>query len=315
MLRYLTQRTLASLAVLFVIVSCTFFLIKLAPGGLSILTSPEMDPEVVARITANLGLDQPAHVQYMRWLSSVVKGDLGQSLIYNRPVLTMVMERLPATLLLTGSALLVAIIVSIPCGILSARHQHSWIDQALSFISFLGLAIPGFWLGILLVLLFAVKLRWLPAAGMMTAGQEFSWIDRARHLVIPTIVLAVPSMAELMRFTRSTWIDLQHQDFVRVGRAKGLSEFAIQYRHILKNALIPIVTVIGLFLPRLAGGAAIIETLFSWPGMGSLAIDAATNRDAPLILGVTIIVSITVILSNLLVDLTYPLLDPRLKRR
>jgi peptide/nickel transport system permease protein len=314
-LGYTIRRVFASAIVLFVIVTGTFFLIQAAPGGLGILMNPELDPEVVAQIEANLGLDQPAHVQYARWMGNLLRGDMGTSLTYNRPVLTMVLERVPATMLLAGSALLISIVISIPLGVLCARNQHSWIDQLLSSLSFVGLAVPGFWLGILLVILFAARLRWLPAAGMMTTGEPFSYGDRLRHLVLPAAVLAVPIIAETMRFTRSSWLELLHSDFVRVARSKGLSEFSVQYRHILRNALIPIVTVVGLFLPRLVGGAAIVESLFSWPGMGSLAVDAATRRDAPLILGATILVSLGVIVSNLLIDLLYPALDPRLRGR
>jgi peptide/nickel transport system permease protein len=313
LLGYTIRRVFASVLVLFVIVTGTFFLIQAAPGGLGILMNPELDPEVVAQIEANLGLDQPPHVQYARWLGNLLRGDMGISLTYNRPVATMVLERVPATVLLAGSALLLSLAISIPLGIVCARHQHSWLDQLLSSLCFLGLAVPGFWLGILLVILFAAQLRWLPAAGMMSAGEPFSLGDRLRHLVLPAVVLAVPITAETMRFTRSAWLDLLHSDFVRVARAKGLSELSVQYRHILRNALIPIVTVIGLFLPRLVGGAAIVEALFSWPGMGSLAVDAATRRDAPLILGATIVVSVGVIVSNLLIDLLYPALDPRLR--
>lgn len=314
MLRYALQRTVASLAVLYLIATGTFFLIKLAPGGLSILMDPMMDPEVVARIAQNLGLDQPAHVQYGRWLASLARGDFGESLTFRRPVFEMIAERLPNTLLLTGTALLLTVVLSIPLGILAARRQYRWPDQVISLVSFIGLSMPSFWLGILLVILFSVQLGWLPASGMMTAGTAFSLTDRLQHLVMPAVVLAAPSLAETIRFTRSGWLELLQMDFVRVARAKGVAEWTVQYRHILRNALIPIVTVIGLFLPRLVGGAAIIESLFSWPGMGSLAVDAATRRDTPLVMGITIVVSVAVILSNLLIDLLYPLLDPRLRK-
>jgi peptide/nickel transport system permease protein len=313
MLRYMLRRFVASLAVLFLIVTGTFFLIKLAPGGLSILTDPMMDPETARIIAANLGLDQPAHVQYGRWLSTLARGDFGQSLSFRRPVMEMILDRLPNTLLLSGAALLLTILVGIPLGIVSARRQYSATDQLLSFASFLGLAMPGFWLGILLIILFSVVLGWLPSAGMVTAGQPPSLGDRLSHLIMPAFVLAAPTLAETMRYTRSSWLELVHMDFVRVARAKGLSETAIQLRHILQNSLIPIVTFLGLFLPRLVSGAAIVETLFSWPGMGSLAVDAATRRDAPLVMGVTIMVSLAVILSNLVIDLLYPMLDPRLR--
>lgn len=313
MTRYVLVRLVASMVTLFLVVTTTFILIKVAPGGLATLMDPELDPEDAARIAHNLGLDQPAHVQYLRWLGNVARGDLGRSLTYGRPVVSMVLERLPATLQLVGAALLIAITLGIPMGVFSARYQYSLPDQVLSFFSFLGLAIPNFWLGILAVILFSVELGWLPSSDMMTPGIPFSVQDRLRHLVLPALVLATSLTAQLLRYTRSAWLEVLSQDFVLVARAKGLNEFVVQTRHIMKNALIPIVTILGLYLPLLVGGTAVVEALFSWPGMGSLAVDAALRRDSPLILGITVLVSLTVIASNLLIDLLYPILDPRLR--
>ena len=313
MFRYIIQRLLASIAVLFLVLTVTFFLIQFAPGGLDRLMDPNMTPEDAQRIARNLGLDQPAHVQYGRWLTRTLQGDLGRSLSYGRPVLPMVTERLPATLLLAGAALALSVIAGIPLGAYAALKQNSLIDHLISFSSFVGLAAPNFWVGILAIILFSVNLGWLPTSGMSEPGANNLLLDRSLHLIMPALVLATSFLAQIIRYTRSTWLELFRMDYVNVARAKGLSPFPVQAKHVFRNALIPIVTVIGTFLPLLVGGAAVVETLFSWPGMGSLAVDAALRRDTPLILGVTVVVSIAVILSNLVIDLLYPLIDPRIR--
>ncbi len=314
MQRYLLERLTSSVLVLFLVVTITFFMIQIAPGGLSILMSPDMPPAEAARIARNLGLDQPPHVQYLNWISNFLRGDLGNSLTYGgRPVLGMVMERLPATVLLGLASALLALLIGIPVGIYAARNQNTWRDQVMSFLSFLGLATPNFWLGIMLIVLFSVELGWLPSSGMRTIGEPFSIADRLKHLILPTIVLGTSTVAELMRYTRSSWLEIIRLDYVLVAQSKGLSRTSVDFRHVLKNAMIPVITVFGVTLPRLIGGSAIVETLFSWPGLGQLAVDAALRRDTPLILGITIFVSAAVIVSNLLIDLLYPVLDPRIR--
>ncbi|MBA2668179.1 MAG: ABC transporter permease [Trueperaceae bacterium] len=313
MTEYIIKQLFAGAAVLFIVVSATFFLIQAAPGRLSILADPTLDPTVAANIERRLGLDQSAAVQYVRWMTRIGQGDLGNSLVFGRPVLTMILERLPATLLLGFAALLITVFVGIPSGIIAARWPNSPLDQGLSFLSVIGLATPNFWLGILLIILFSVTLGWLPGAGMQTIGQPFSVFDRLAYLVLPAIVLATSTTAELMRYTRSSWLEVINQDFVRSARSKGLSERVVHGKHIMKNALIPVLTILGLTLPRLVGGAAIIESLFSWPGIGSMAVNAAIGRDTTLILGTTIFVAIAVIVSNLFIDLLYGVLDPRIR--
>jgi peptide/nickel transport system permease protein len=314
MQRYLLERLTSSVLVLFLVVTITFFMIQVAPGGLSILMSPDMPPAEAARIARNLGLDQPPHVQYFNWISNFLRGDLGNSLTYGgRSVLGMVLERLPATLVLGLSSALLALLIGIPVGIYAARNQNTWGDQIMSFLSFLGLATPNFWLGIMLIVLFSVELGWLPSSGMRTIGEPFSLADRLKHLILPTIVLGTSTVAELVRYTRSSWLEIIRLDYVLVAQSKGLSRTSVDFRHVLKNAMIPVITVFGVTLPRLIGGSAIVETLFSWPGLGQLAVDAALRRDTPLILGITIFVSAAVIVSNLLIDLLYPVLDPRIR--
>lgn len=311
---YLLQRLLASLAVLLVVVTVTFAMVQVAPGGLSILMNPNLSAAEAERLAGNLGLDRPVFQQYLQWIGNFLTGDFGQSLSYGgRSVLRMVTERLPATLLLGGAAALVSLVIGIPLGILAARRQDGPIDQFVSLLASVGLATPNFWLGILLIVLFSVQLGWLPSSGMRTIGGDGSIGDYLRHLVMPVIVLSTSNLAELVRYTRSSWLEIVRLDYVRVARSKGLSESAVDRRHVLKNALIPVITVFGVSLPRLVGGSAVVETLFSWPGLGQLAVDASLRRDTPLILGITVFVSIAVILSNLLIDLLYPLLDPRIQ--
>jgi len=314
MFSYILRRLLSSLVVLFIVVTITFFMIQIAPGGLSILMRPDITAEEAARLARNLGLDRPPHVQYLNWLRNVLTGDFGQSLAYGgRSVLEMVIERLPATMYLGLSAMLLTLILGIPTGIIAARNQNNAIDQVLSFFSFLGLATPNFWLGIMFIVLFSVELNWLPASGIRSTGAESSLWDRIRHLLMPAVVLGTSSVATIVRYTRSSWLETMRLDYVLVAQSKGLSRRKIDYKHILRNAIIPVVTVFGIALPRIVGGAAVVETLFSWPGLGQLAVDAALRRDTPLILGVTIFISAAVIFSNLLVDMLYPILDPRIR--
>ncbi|MBW7916948.1 MAG: ABC transporter permease [Trueperaceae bacterium] len=313
MARYLLGRALAALLVLWLVITATFVMIQAAPGGLSILMNPNISAEEAARLGRNLGLDRPVHEQYVQWLGNFLRGDLGASLSYaGRPVGAMVVERLPATLKLGLSAALFAVAVGVPLGVAAARHQNGFVDQAAGVVSGTLLATPNFWLGILLIVLFAVQLEWLPASGIRTIGSRGGGLaDQLAHLVMPAVVLGTSTLAELTRYTRSAWLETMRQDYVRTARSKGLARGAVDRKHVLKNALIPVVTVFGVALPRLIGGSAVVETLFSWPGLGQLAVDAALRRDTPLILGVTVFVSLMVVVSNLVIDATYPLLDPR----
>lgn len=314
MTQFLIGRAIASIIVLFLVATFTFFLVQVAPGGLSILMDPNLPASEIARLERVLGVDRPPLEQYLAWLGNILRGDLGSSLTYGgRPVLEMVLERVPATLFLGITAFILTIAIGVPIGIFSARRQNSLPDQVISFFSFLGLAVPNFWLGILLIILFAVQLKWLPTSGIGPSGSDDFLLGRLRHVVLPAMVLATSSMAAIVRYTRSSWLEVVSLDFVRTARSKGLTETNIDRHHILKNALIPVITVIGIQLPRIVGGSAVIETLFGWPGIGQLAVDAALRRDTPLILGVTILVSAGVILSNLLVDMIYPVLDPRIR--
>jgi peptide/nickel transport system permease protein len=313
MTRYLARRLLFSVVVLWVVSIATFAIIHLAPGGPGVLLSPDLSPEEAAQFRRNLGLDDPLPVQYLRWVGALVRGDLGRSLTHGAPVSAMITERLPATLLLAGAAFGLTLVVGIPAGIISAKRRDSVFDYLSTSVAFLGVAMPPFWLGIMLILLFSVSLKLLPSSGMYTLGGDTSLVDLLTHLVMPAVVLGMFSMAEVTRYTRSAILTVLHQDYVRTARAKGLGEMAVLVTHALRNALIPVVTVLGSLIPRFLGGAPVTETVFGWPGMGRLAVDAARLRDYPLVMGITLMISLVVVLTNLAVDILYKYIDPRVE--
>jgi peptide/nickel transport system permease protein len=313
MSRYLVRRLIHALITLLLISLITFTIIHLAPGGPSILQDPEMSQEEAAILRRNMGLDQPLYVQYAKWLYNILRGDFGRSMLHGQPVLRIIGARLWATVILALAGIIITLAVGLPLGVLCALHRNSWLDRLMTLLTFGTISIPPFWLGIMLILIFAVRLRWLPSAGMQTVGAETVSLDLISHLVMPALVLASFTLAQVIRYTRSSLGDVLRENYILVARAKGLTEHTVLARHALKNALIPVVTIIGLMLPSLIGGAAITETVFAWPGIGRLAVDAAFKRDYPVIMGITILVSIAVIASNLLVDLIYPLFDPRIK--
>ena len=310
MTRYIMRRTGEALTLILTITVFTFALINAAPGGPSILLDPSMAPEDTERLRALYGFDRPIYEQYGRWLWQVLQGNLGFSLSVGRPVGELIANALPPTLLLSGTALLVAVCVAIPLGIIAAVKRNSMLDQMLTTISFFGLSLPVFWFGLMLIILFSVTLNWLPAGGMSTPGAA-SFSNVASHLILPVIALSTSIMAELVRYTRSSMIGVLGQDYVRTARAKGLAETPVIVKHAFRTAMVPVVTLLAMLIPRLVGGAAVTETVFSWPGMGRLAVSAALNRDFPTIMGITLVISIIVIISNLLVDLLYTKLDPR----
>jgi len=312
-LNYIIRRLFQTFILLFVVTLAVFILIQAAPGGPSILIDPNMSAEDVQALRQTLGLDEPVHVQYFRWVGSLMHGDLGQSYAMGRPVTELIMQKMPATLLLAGAALVFAVGLGIPLGIISAVKRYSTADYAVTTVSFFGLSVPVFWYGLMLIILFSVKLRILPAGGMYELGREITAWEVFKHLLMPAVVLGTVNMAQITRYTRSSFLTVLRQDYVRTARAKGLRETWVLYKHALRNALIPVVTIIGLILPRFLGGAAVTETVFTWPGLGSLAIAAAYNRDYPTIMGVSLIVSFLAIFSNLLVDLLYSVIDPRVK--
>jgi len=289
----------------------TFTVVRLAPGGPGVLVSPDLPASDVARIRQAMGLDEPLHVQYWAWLSRSVRGDFGTSFMSGRPVLEMVVERLPATLLLAGAAFTIALVVGLTAGIGSALRPNSLTDHVLTAASFIGISTPPFWLGIILILIFSVNLRVLPSSGMQTLGAPSSPLDLVLHLLMPASVLGLISTAAIARYTRAAMLGVLRQDYVRTARSKGLRERVILMRHALRNSLIPVATVLGVTLTGLFGGAPVTESVFGWPGLGQLAVQAARFNDYTLIMAITLFISVVVVATNLIIDLLYVYIDPR----
>jgi len=282
--------------------------------------NPNLTAEALKNLEAKLGLDQPLHIQYLRWLEKVFHGDFGYSYDTKRPAMDEIRDRLPATLYLMGVTFIVVLLISIPIGIASAVKQYSWIDITVTTLSFAGQALPVFWLGLMLVLIFYSWLKnpftggaILPAAGMRTLGRPFSIVDHIKHLILPVTALGLAWVSWYSRYLRASMLDVIYQDYVRTARAKGLRERVVIYRHAFKNAAIPLVTMVALDIPTLFNGALYVETIFSWPGMGRLFFRAATRRDYPVLMAVIMASSVMIILCNLLADMIYAYLDPRIR--
>lgn len=315
MWRYMLRRLVQAIPLLFGISLVSFFIMRLAPGGplSGLLMNPKVSPADVARLEHLWGLDQPLYIQYFKWLGAMLQGNWGFSYRSGLPVWDAIMSRLPATFTLMFSAFVLSVAVAIPSGILSAVKRYSLPDYVVTILAFLGVAMPSFWFGLMLQLLFSVKLGWLPSSGMQTIGAAFNLFDRLRYLAMPTIVLALLSIAGWSRYMRSSMLEAIHQDYVRTARAKGLAERVVIGKHALKNAMIPVVTVMGLDLPTWFGGAAITEAIFAWPGMGRLYVEAVFSRDYPILMANLMLTAFLVVAGNLLADLLYAFFDPRIK--
>src|SRR5215211_7232362 len=313
---YLIQRFIHSVTILFGISVLVFVLVELAPGDVvDSMISPEdfVTPEVKAQMRKELGLDEPAPIRYVRWLGRMVQGDFGYSLAARKPINDMILARMPTTLELVGFALFISLVLGVGTGVIAAVKQYSWADYLATFSAFAWLSFPGFFLGMLLIYLFAVRLNWFPAFGTSTAGAENHLLDRLDHLVLPGITLGLGLTAALTRYTRSSLLEVLNSDYMTTARAKGLQERSVIVRHGLRNALIPIVTVVAFRMPYLISGAVIIETVFQWPGLGFLTLNAATQKDYPLIMALALAVSVVVIVSRFLADIAYSLVDPRIR--
>lgn len=310
---YILGRLVQSIILIVIVSGFVFAIIHLAPGGPLILNNPDVDARLARDISERLGLNDPLPVQYGRWLGNLLQGKLGLSYQYSVPVSQLIAERMQGTLLLGGVALMIGILFSIPLGIISATRRNSIWDALATFIALFGVSVPVFWLGIMLIVVFSVTLNVLPSAGMFTVGAPFSLGDRLKYLLMPAIVLATLPLAQLTRYVRSSTLEVIRQDYVRTAHAKGLGNRVVLMDHVLRNALIPYVTVVGVLIPRVLGGAAITEAVFAWPGMGRLAVEAAFTRDYPLIMGIIVVVAVIVVGANLLTDLAYGVLDPRIR--
>jgi peptide/nickel transport system permease protein len=315
MTRYLLVRVLQGVVLLFIVSALVFLIVHSTPGGPAILNNPDVDPETARALARDLGLTDPLTVQYGRWLGRALMGNFGKSYQHQFPVIGLIRARMPNTLILAGTALLLAVLIAVPLGVVSAVRRYSVVDYAATVGAFFGVSIPGFWLGIMCIVLFSVTLGWLPSAGMRTAGVTASTADLLRHLIMPAVVLSTFPLAQLMRYARSSMVEVLGQDYIRTARAKGLGPGRVIAAHALRNALIPVVTVLGVVTPRLLSGAVITETIFAWPGLGRLAVDAAITRDYPVIMGLTMTTALMVVISNLVTDVAYVALDPRISLR
>lgn len=321
MSRFLVRRLLQMIPLLLGISILSFLIIKSAPGDpLVVYIDPNKPPpsaEDMANLRAKLGLDQPVMVQYVSWLGSALQGDLGFSLTGRRAVSAEIGDRLPATMLLGLSSLLVALLLSIPIAILSAVRRYTLLDYIITTLSFIGISMPAFFLALLLMQIFSVQLRWLPTTGMRDVRENYQGMaavaDVALHLILPTIALGTASLARWVRYQRSSLLDVLSQDYIRTARAKGVPEGRILRFHALRNALMPLVTLVGLSIPQLVSGSFIVEFVFGWPGLGLLAVNAALKRDFPIIMGVTMLTAIFIVLGSFLADLAYHWIDPRIR--
>jgi peptide/nickel transport system permease protein len=311
---FILRRLLSVVPVLLIITFATFALMQLLPGGplAAYENNPEISQKDIERLRHEMGLDQPIHVQYWSWLKNFARGDWGYSFTTKRPVLSEIWDRLPNTLYLTGLSLIVALLIAIPAGIISATRQYSVFDHITTTLAYIGRSMPVFYSGLLLIIIFSIWLRWLPSGGMQTLGQQFSLIDSLRHLFLPVLSLATLIAAKYVRFLRTSMLEVIHLDYIRTAAAKGLSERMIIFKHAFRNAAIPLVTVVAIDLPVLFAGALFTETIYSWPGMGRLFVDAATRFDYSVVMGIVAAIAFLVVVSNLLADVVYAILDPRI---
>ena len=314
MTAYLLRRVLAVIPVMLVVATVAFVLIHLAPGDpAAIIAGPYATRDDLDRLRHQLGLDQPLPVQLVRWYGRLLVGDLGDSIFLRRPVTEAIVERLEPTLLLTAWATLIAVLIGVPAGVVSARYHNSAVDQSFMAMALFGLSIPNFLLGLLMILVFGVWLRWLPVAGYVPLDGGL-W-PNLRSLLMPSVSLGLVQSALIARITRSSMLDVLREQFILAGRAKGLDEKVVVYKHALKNAIIPTLTVVGITFALLIGGAVVIETVFNIPGLGRLIISAVLRRDYPVIQGVVLLIAVAYTLVNLMVDLAYLAFDPRIRYR
>ncbi len=319
-MNHITARVAWSLGLILAVIVMCFSLIHLAPGDVAIVIAGDSgagDPEVIAEIREDLGLDDPFLVQLGGYVGDVAQGDLGTSYRFNEPVTELIVTRLWPTFLLVGTAVSFAIVLGVLVGVFTARRPESPISHGVTVFSLTGYSMPVFWTGLLLVIMFASNVQWFPVSGMRDVRLEGNWleewIDVAHHLVLPAITLGVIYLAQYSRLSRASMLEVLQSDYVRTARAKGLAERRVVYKHALRNAVIPVVTVAGLQFGQMLSGALLVETVFNWPGLGRLAADSVFQRDAPVLLGILILSSTLVVIINILTDVVYRLIDPRIR--
>ena len=314
---YLIKRLIQTIPILFGITIISFLIINLAPGSpVGMTLNPTASPKVIEQMRKNYDLDKPLHLQYLLWLKRLFTGNL-YSFKDGKPVLDKILERLPATLVLNFMATLLIFSLAVPLGVFSATHRYSFLDNLGTFLAFLGISIPSFWLAYLLIL-GVVKIFGVPVLGLRSFGldQPGIWVllsDRIWHLMLPATVLAVGGIAAISRYTRSSMLEVLRQDYIRTAKAKGLTDEEVYYRHALRNALLPIITLFGFLVPGLIGGSVIIETVFAWPGIGRLAYQAVLSRDYSVVMTILTLTSALTLLGNLLADILYAFTDPRIR--
>lgn len=310
MLKIIIKRVLQLIPVLLISMSITFVITRVLPGNPAVtILGPQASVEDIARMEEKMGLDEPMPVQYVHYIGGVLTGDLGTSYRYNKPVAALLFEKLPNTLLLALASLLIALVIGIPVGIISAVKQYSIFDYGAMFTALVGVSVPGFWLGLMMTLAFSVKLGWFPSMGMGSMAKGFG--DVISHLVLPALCLSFGSMANFARISRSSMLEVIDQDYMKAVRAKGIRECTVVMKHGFKNALPPIVTILGMRVSELMTGAIMVETIFSWPGIGRLIVDAINNNDYALIQGSVLFMAVLYVGVNLAVDIAYLYINPK----
>lgn len=316
MQKYLLRRILISIPVFLSITIIVFALIEIAPGDITdYFIRPElnMSAEAEDEIRARLGLDQPVTVRYVNWLANVLRGDFGFRFVNGQPVAQVIAQRLSATILLAGAALIIGTVVGVWLGVFTALRQYSAWDFILTSLSFLGISIPAFVAGIIALYVFSINLGWFPSGGMRPVDREPTLLTTLHHLALPALVLGLAPVANFMRYTRFSMLEVIRADYIRTARSKGMRESRIIWQHGFRNALLPVITLLGLSLPTLVVGAVFTETIFSWPGMGTLYLEAVNGRDVPLLMGMNLVIALVVLAVNILTDLAYAIADPRIR--
>ncbi|WP_018660772.1 ABC transporter permease [Heyndrickxia acidiproducens] len=314
MFQYILRRIFIAIPILFGVTILNFFIINLAPGNpVDMYVNPSATEEQLEMTKHALGLDRPIWVQYINWLGQLFQGNLGFSYSTRQPVTEILASHIGPTVLLMGISLIVGYLIAIPLGIICARRQNSWIDYLVTGFSFFGISIPHFFLGLGVIYIFATQLGWFPTGSMNTLGGNGGLADSVMHLILPVSVLATGIAGNMVRYVRSSMLDVSGKDFLRTARAKGLSRFKITNKHALRNALIPIITIIGVDIPMIIGGAIVTEQVFQWPGLGLLTIQSITSRDYSTLMAINLLAAVAVLLSNLLTDILYAVADPRIR--
>ncbi|GAA3663416.1 ABC transporter permease [Asaccharospora irregularis] len=309
----IVKRLFNVIPMLFFISIISFLLMHLAPGDpIQAYITPKMSAVDIERVRHNMGLDQPIYIQYFKWLINAVQGNLGYSLINHRPVATVIFDRIPNTILITLTALILSLIIAIPVGLISGYNKNSVLDNVLNVIAYIGISIPSFWFAMMIIYIFSLKLNLLPSIGMRTIGVDTT-VDLIKHMIMPVIVLSYYNVCVFTRYIRSSTIGQLNEDYVLTQYAYGASAKEVLFKHVFKNTLLPIITIFAMSLPQLVTGAFITETIFGWPGMGQLGVTAIFGYDYPVVMGITMISSVVLIIGNLIADILYQVVDPRIK--